>query len=211
MKQRHGIHKISQVDRLDRFSRLAGFLPWFLGVLLVAAIAVLILVDELGTALTIVLGLVVTVLMIILLMMLQTSRRRQRSWRSEDIVFEPQLSSPVSSIYEEREWNWPSHPLIRYPLALGLIVFVYWVLVLNQMKMPGHWLVSLVLMTLVSLWCWREPLLLVLIVILGVGLLALIGWVITNLSVGAMLGLLALIAVSLVMGMKELNKHNIKR
>jgi hypothetical protein len=79
------------------------------------------------------------------------------------------------------------------------------------MKMPGHWLVSLVLMTLVSLWCWREPLLLVLIVILGVGLLALVGWVITNLSVGAMLGLLALIAVGVLLGMKELNKHKIKR
>ena len=125
-------------------------------------------------------------------------------------MFEPQLSRPVSSMYEEREWNWPSHPLIRYPLALVLMVFVYWVLVLNQMKVPGHWLISLVLLTLVSIWCWREPLLLVLIVVFGVGLLTIVGWIVMNLSFGAMLGLLALIAVSVFVGIKELNKRKIE-
>lgn len=211
MKQRHGNHIISQDGGLGRLSRLAGFLPWLLGALLVSAITILILAGELGIVLKIVLGLVAAILLVILLMMLQTRRRRQRSWRSEDIVFEPQLSRPVSSIYEEREWNWPSHPLIRYPLAFGLTVFVYWVLVLNQMKLPGHWLVSLVLLALVSIWCWREPLLLVLIVAFGVGILALIGWMVTNLSVGAILGLLALIGTSIFIGVKELNKRKLKR
>ena len=210
MKQRHNIHEISQDGGQSRFGRLAGFLPWFLGALLISAIAVLILFGQAGAALKIVLGLVVAVLLVILLMMLQTSRRRKRSWRSEDMMFEPQLSRPVSSMYEEREWNWPSHPLIRYPLALVLMVFVYWVLVLNQMKVPGHWLISLVLLTLVSIWCWREPLLLVLIVVFGVGLLTIVGWIVMNLSFGAMLGLLALIAVSVFVGIKELNKRKIE-
>ena len=211
MMQRHSNHTISQDGRLGRFSQLAGFLPWLLGALLASVLAILILVGELGIVLKIILGLVAAVLLVILLMMLQTRRRRQRSWRSEDIVFEPQLSRPVSSIYEEREWNWPSHPVIRYPLALVLTVFVYWVLVLNQMKLPGHWLISLVLLALVSIWCWREPLLLVLIVAFGVGILALIGWMVANLSVGAILGFLALISTSGFIGIRELNKRKLKR
>ncbi len=211
MKQRYGMQTISENGRQGLIGRLLDALPLIFFVVLVADIVVLILAETLPIVLKIGLGFIAVVLVVLLLMMLQTSRRRKQSWRSEDILFEPELSRPISSIQEEREWNWPSHPVIRYPLAIGLIIFVYWVLVENRMKLPGQWLISLVLFALISLWCWREPLLLFLIVAFGVGVLALAGWMIKNLSVGAILGLLVLFAITMYVGIKELNKRKFKR
>lgn len=210
MKQRYGIQTISEDGRQGLSGRLLGLLPLIVFAVLIADIALLILLDGMTLAVKILLGLLAAALIVILVMMLQTSRRRKHSWRSEDILFEPPLSRPISSIQEEREWNWPSHPLIRYPLAIGLIIFVYWVLVQNQMKLPGEWQVSLVIYALVTLWCWREPLLLILIVAFGVGVLALAGWMMIHLSLGAILGILGLFAISVYFGIKELNKRKFK-
>jgi hypothetical protein len=147
--------------------------------------------------------------LLILLLPLLAARRKSRSWRCDDSVFEPRLPAPISALYEEREWALPSHPLIRYPLTLVLIGFMYWTLILNQMNLPGHWLVLLVLLWLVCLWSWREPLLLVLMVGTGVSLLTVAGWIISlPLLYGAALSVLILIGVSI--GMRELRKRMIK-
>ncbi len=144
------------------------------------------------------------------LLMLLTSwlsaRRKRNSWRRDDSVFEPRLPSPVSALYEEREWALPSRPLIRYPMTLVLIGFMYWTLVLNHMNLPGHWLVLLVLLSLACLWSWREPLLLALIIGAGVSLLTLVGWVISlPLQYALAVGILVLIGVFI--GMHELRRR----
>ncbi|MCE2860301.1 MAG: hypothetical protein LW731_10735 [Oxalobacteraceae bacterium] len=129
--------------------------------------------------------------------------RRQRRWRRDGILFEPQLPRPISSIPEEYEWQLPSDPLIRVPLAVALMALLYWVLVVHGMQLPGSWLVGTVILTLANLWAWREPLLLVLIVGVGVALLALIRWVVQNLSLmGAVVLLLIIVAALIAMWIK---------
>lgn len=143
---------------------------------------------------------------LIVLVKLRSERRKRRSWRRDDSVFEPRLPAPLSALYEEREWTLPSHPLIRFPLTFVLIGFMYWTLVRNQMHLPGHWLVLLVLLSLVCLWSWREPLLLVLMVAVGVSVLALTGWILSLPSPYDMaVGILFLLGLSI--GMRELRKR----
>ncbi len=126
-----------------------------------------------------------------------SDRRRQRRWRRDGILFEPQLPRPISSIPEEYEWQLPSHPLIRAPLAVALTALLYWVLVVHGMQLPGSWLVGTAVLTLVNLWVWREPLLLVFIVALAVLILALIRWVVQTLPVLGAIAALLMIAVVL--------------
>jgi hypothetical protein len=126
-----------------------------------------------------------------------SDRRRQSRWRRDGILFEPQLPRPISSIPEEYEWQLPSHPLIRAPLAVALTALLYWVLVVHGMQLPGSWLVGTAVLTLVNLWVWREPLLLVFIVALAVLILALIRWVVQTLPVLGAIAALLMIAVVL--------------
>lgn len=126
-----------------------------------------------------------------------SDRRRERRWRRDGILFEPQLPRPISSIPEEYEWQLPSHPLIRAPLAVALTALLYWVLVVHGMQLPGSWLVGTAVLTLVNLWVWREPLLLVFIVALAVLILALIRWVVQTLPVLGAIAALLMIAVVL--------------
>jgi hypothetical protein len=91
--------------------------------------------------------------------------RQRRGWRREGVLFEPSLPRPVSDIPEEQEWTIAFHPAIRIPLAVILIALMYWVLVLHQMQVPGEWLVATTVITIINLWAWREPLILVLLVI----------------------------------------------
>ena len=122
-------------------------------------------------------------------------RRRQRRWRRDGILLEPELPRPISSIPEEYEWQLPSHPLIRGPLAIALIALLYWVLGVHGLQLPGSWLVGTVILALINLWVWREPLLLVLIVAIGVAVLALIGWVVQTLPlIGIVAAVLAIAA-----------------
>ncbi len=123
-------------------------------------------------------------------------RRGQRRWRRDSVLVMPELPLPVSRIPVEREWQWPSHPLVSGPLAVALVGMLYWTLVVNHLQLPIEWLLATVLLALLNLWCWREPLLLVLGVVASVALLALIGWAIDTFSLlGAIAVLLAVLAV----------------
>ncbi len=178
MKQGGGIRMISGAGEDDARSRRLRRLRWVLILLLIVGIGFLArrvgLVETLSEALLIMVGLV----MLTIGWTKWSDRRRQRRWRRDGILFEPQLPRPISSIPEEYEWQLPSHPLIRAPLAVALMALLYWVLVVHGMQLPGSWLVGTVILTLANLWVWREPLLLVLIVGVGVTLLALIRWLV---------------------------------
>lgn len=147
----------------------------------------------------------------VLLWQRSQARRVERRWRRDAVLFEPPLPKPVSRIDDEREWRWPAHPLVRIPLALSLTGLLYWALVLHQLQLPALWLVAVAVVALFTLWCWREPLLLVLIVAAGVALLALLGWLSDRLSVtgaaAALVGLLAIGAVMMAQIRKRTDKH----
>ncbi len=198
MKQGGGIRMISGGGEDDARSRRLRRLRWVLILLLIVGIGFLArrvgLVETLSEALLIMVGLV----MLTIGWTKWSDRRRQRRWRRDGILFEPQLPRPISSIPEEYEWQLPSHPLIRAPLAVALMALLYWVLVVHGMQLPGSWLVGTVILTLANLWVWREPLLLVLIVGVGVTLLALIRWLVQTLSLLGAIAALLIIAAALV-------------
>jgi MFS family permease len=150
-------------------------------------------------------------LAIVLLLILYKNRTKKSSWSNDDLVFEPKLSRPVSSMEQELEWKWTNHPLIRFPLAFALIPLIYWVLVIHKMKLPGSWLVGIAVFTLITIWTWHEPLILMLLVATGVGLLYVTGWVINNLELTEIVGLLCVIAFLIFIAVKELKKRNIIR
>ena len=133
--------------------------------------------------------------------------RQRRGWRREGLLFEPSLPRPVSDIPEEQEWTLPFHPAIRVPLALLLIALMYWVLVLHQMQVPGEWLVGTTVVTIINLWAWREPLILVLLVCVGVAILSVIGWVIEHLSWEGILAVAILVTVLATFGVMEIRKR----
>jgi hypothetical protein len=203
MKQGSGIRMISGAGEDDARSRRLRRLRWVLILLLIVGIGFLArrvgLVETLSEALLIMVGLV----MLTIGWTKWSDRRRQRRWRRDGILFEPQLPRPISSIPEEYEWQLPSHPLIRAPLAVALMALLYWVLVVHGMQLPGSWLVGTVILTLANLWVWREPLLLVLIVGVGVTLLALIRWLVQTLSLlGAIAALLIITAALIALWIK---------
>jgi hypothetical protein len=133
--------------------------------------------------------------------------RQRRGWRREGVLFEPSLPRPVSDIPEEQEWTIAFHPAIRVPLAVALIGLMYWVVVLNQMQMPGEWLVGTTVVAIINLWAWREPLILVLIVAVGVLLLSIIGWVFSNLPWEGILAVSILLTALLSYGVILLRKR----
>ena len=203
MKQGGGIRMISGAGEDDARSRRLRRLRWVFILLLIVGIGFLArrvgLVETLSEALLIMVGL----LMLTIGWTKWSDRRRQRRWRRDGILFEPQLPRPISSIPEEYEWQLPSHPLIRAPLAVALMALLYWVLVVHGMQLPGSWLVGTVILTLANLWVWREPLLLVLIVGVGVTLLALIRWLVQTLSLlGAIAALLIITAALIALWIK---------
>ena len=71
---------------------------------------------------------------------------------------------------------------------------MYWVVVLNEMQMPGEWLVGTSVVAIINLWAWREPLILVLIVVVGVLLLTIVGWLVSNLPWEGILAVVILLA-----------------
>jgi hypothetical protein len=198
MKQGGGIRMISGKGEDDARSRRLRRLRWGFILLLIVGVGFLArrveLVETLGETLLIMVGL----LMLTIGWTKWLDRRRQRRWRRDGILFEPQLPRPISSIPEEYEWQLPSHPLIRAPLAVALMALLYWVLVVHGMQLPGSWLVGTVILTLANLWVWREPLLLVFIVGVGVTLLALIRWLVQTLSLLGAIAALLIIAAALV-------------
>ena len=139
-------------------------------------------------------------------------RRGQRRWRRDSALVVPSLPTPVSRIPAEREWLWPSSPLVRAPLAIALIVALYWAIVLNGLQLPAHLLFAVALLAFVNLWCWHEPLLLVLIVVPGVALLALLGWLVEVFSlagaVGVLLGMSVVVAITVAEFRKRFNRNH---
>ena len=81
------------------------------------------------------------------------------------------------------------------------------VLVLHQMQVAGEWLVGTTVVTIINLWAWREPLILVLLVVVGVLLLTIIGWVITNLPWEGILAVAVVLAALISFGVIELRKR----
>ena len=133
-----------------------------------------------------------------------------RRWRRDSDMVVPSLPNPVSRIPVELEWRWASSLLVRVPLAIGLIVALYWAIVLNALQLPAPWLFAVALLALLNLWCWSEPLLLVVIVVPGVLLLALVGWLIETLSLAGAIGVLIVLAVLVAISMAEIRKRLLK-
>jgi len=144
------------------------------------------------------------------LMVWWAGRRRRTVWRRDGRMFEPSLPRPVSDIPEEQEWTLPFHPLIRVPLALLLMGLMYWVLVIHQMQLPGHWLVATTIVTIINLWSWREPLVLVALVAVGVLLMTIVGWIINHLPIEAAIAVLVLIPVLVLIAVHELRKRKLR-
>ena len=133
-----------------------------------------------------------------------------RRWRRDSDMVVPSLPNPVSRIPVELEWRWASSLLVRVPLAIGLIVALYWAIVLNALQLPAPWLFAVALLALLNLWCWSEPLLLVVIVVPGVLLLALVGWLIDTLSLAGAIGVLIVLAVLVAISTAEIRKRLLK-
>ena len=202
MKQ-GGIRTISDTGEEDARSRRLRRLRWVLVVLVIVGIGVLARRTGLVATLVEVWLIIASLLVLAIVWTKWSNRRRQRRWRRDGILFEPQLPRPISSIPEEYEWQLPSHPLIRAPLAIALTAVLYWVLVVHGMQLPGSWLVGTAVLALVNLWLWREPLLLVFIVALAVFILAMIRWIVQTLPLmGAIAALLVIGAAVIALWMK---------
>lgn len=158
------------------------------------------------------LALLILVVVGVLLARVWSARRGQRRWRRDSALVVPSLPNPVSRIPVEREWRWPSSPLVRVPLAAALIAALYWAIVLNELQLPAHLLFAVALLAFVNLWCWHEPLLLVAIVVPGVALLAVLGWLIEVFSiagaVGVLLGLSVVVAITVAEFRKRFNRNH---
>jgi hypothetical protein len=202
MKQ-GGIRMIGDTGEEDARSRRLRWLRWVLIVLLVVGLGFLARRMGLVATLMEVWLIIVSLLVVTIVWAKWSGRRRQRRWRRDGILFEPQLPRPISSIPDEYEWQLPSHPLIRAPLAIALTAVLYWVLVVHGMQLPGSWLVGTAVLALINLWLWREPLLLVFIVGLAVFILAVIRWIVQTLPLmGAIAALLVIGAAVIALWMK---------
>ncbi len=202
MKQ-GGIKMIGDTGEEDARSRRLRWLRWVLIVLVVVGLGFLARRMGLVATLMEVWQIIVSLLVVTIVWTKWSGRRRQRRWRRDGILFEPQLPRPISSIPDEYEWQLPSHPLIRAPLAIALTAVLYWVLVVHGMQLPGSWLVGTAVLALVNLWLWREPLLLVFIVGLAVFILAVIRWIVQTLPLmGAIAALLVIGAAVIALWMK---------
>jgi uncharacterized membrane protein YoaK (UPF0700 family) len=202
MKQ-GGIRTISDTGEDDARSRRLRRLRWVLIVGVIVGIGFFARRTGLVATLMEVWLIIASLLVLAIVWTKWSNRRRQRRWRRDGILFEPQLPRPISSIPEEYEWQLPSHPLIRAPLAIALTAVLYWVLVVHGMQLPGSWLVGTAVLALVNLWLWREPLLLVFIVALAVFILAMIRWIVQTLPLmGAIAALLVIGAAVIALWMK---------
>ncbi len=144
-----------------------------------------------------------SVSLVVLLVQARIERRQQRRWRSDSRLFEPPLPKPISSVPVEQEWRWPSHPLVSIPLAITMIAALYWVLVEHHMQVAGGWLLAILVLALVNLWSWRQPLLWAAIVTVGVALSALVRWLAEWLTVPGALLLLCAAAAAVVYATRE--------
>jgi hypothetical protein len=136
-----------------------------------------------------------------------SEQRGLRRWRSDSELVVPSLPNPVSRIPTQLEWHWASSPLLRVPLAIALIAALYWAIVLNALQLPAYWLFAVALLAFLNLWCWSEPLLLVVVVVPGVVLLALLGWLIETFSLAGAIGVMIALAVVAAISTAEIRKR----
>jgi F0F1-type ATP synthase assembly protein I len=68
-------------------------------------------------------------------------------------------------------------------------------------------LFAVAVLALLNLWCWSEPLLLVLVVVPGVVLLALVGWLVDTFSLAGAVGVLIALAVVVAISTAEIRKR----
>ena len=136
-----------------------------------------------------------------------SEQRGLRRWRSDSELVVPSLPNPVSRIPTQLDWHWASSPLLRVPLALALIAALYWAIVLNALQLPANWLLAVALLAFLNLWCWSEPLLLVVVVVPGVVLLALLGWLIETFSLAGAIGVMIALAVVAAISTAEIRKR----
>ena len=209
MKQERDIEGDWQDDADTPRRRWLRRLRWLAGLSVLATLGHL--SGLAGTWLTM-LALLATVSLVVVLLQLLSARRGQRRWRRDSALVVPSLPNPVSRIPVEREWLWPSSLLVRVPLGVALIVALYWAIVINELQLPAYALFAVALLAFVNLWCWHEPLLLVLIVIPGVLLLAVLGWLVDTFSLagalGVLLGLSVIVAIMVAEIRKRLNRNH---
>jgi hypothetical protein len=209
MKQERGIEGDWKDDSDTPRRRWARRLRWLGGLFFAAVLAYL---TGIARSWPTMLALLMALVAAVMLGSLWLARRGQRRWRRDSALVVPSLPSPVSRIPVERQWLWTSSSLVRAPLAIALIAALYWAIVLNELQLPAHHLFAVALLAFVNLWCWHEPLLLVLIVIPGVTVLALLGWLVDTFSlagaVGVLIGLSVVVAVMVVEIRKRLNRNH---
>lgn len=210
MKQSSDIGAFGGTGESDPRSRRLRLLRWAFIVMAIIGIGFL---SHLSGWVTTGFGVLIVILGLFLLTLLWTKwsdRRRQRRWRRDGILFEPELPRPISSIPEELEWRLPSHPLIRGPLAVVLITLLYWVLIVHGMQLPGGWLVGTVVLALINLWVWPEPLLVVFIVAIGVALLALLGWIVKTVPLAGIIVLVLSLTAAVIALLMQIRKRQSK-
>jgi len=209
MKQERGIEGDWKDDSDTPRRRWGRRLRRLVGLAVVAELAYLTGLVRSWSAMAV---LLIAVVCVVMLGRLWIARRGQRRWRRDSALVVPSLPIPVSRIPVEREWLWTSSPLVRTPLAIALIAALYWAIVLNELQLPALELFAVALLAFVNLWCWHEPLLLVLIVIPGVTVLALLGWLIETFSlagaIGILIGLSVVVALTAVEIRKRLNRNH---
>lgn len=210
MNQGRDFRTISGAEDDERRSRRMRRLGWALTALAIAGAGALSRLVGWVTSGWEIGGVMAGLLVLVVVWRKWSVRRRERRWRRDGILFEPELPRPISSIPEEYEWQLPSHPWIRVPLMLVLIAVLYWVWVVHGMQLPGSWLVGTVVLALINLWIWSEPLLLVFMVALGVGVLALMGWVINTLPLAGMIGVAVSLTAAIIVLWAKLRKRQSK-
>lgn len=204
MKDGHPIRSDWQDDSDAPSRRWLRGLRWLAGLMAVAALAYLSGLADDWRALLVLLG---TFGLTAMLWRAWSARRGKRRWRRDSSLVVPSLPMPVSRISAEREWSWPSKPLVRAPMAIALVIALYWAIVMNQLQLPPPQLFAVVLLALVNLWCWHDPLLLVLIVIPCVMLLALMGWLVASFSLIGAIGLLLVLSVVIAVTATRIRKR----
>jgi hypothetical protein len=209
MKQGRGIESDWQEDSETPRRRWLRRLRWTVGLVVVVALGQLTGVVDGWLPM---LALLTATVAGVFIWRAWTARRGQRRWRRDSALVVPSLPNPVSRISVPREWTWPSSPMVRAPLAIALIGALYWAVVMNGLQLPPHQLFAVILLALVNLWCWHEPLLLVLIVIPGVTVLALLGWLIQTFTlvgaIGVVVGLSVVVALTVAEIRKRLNRNH---
>ena len=204
MKQERGIEGDWQDDSDSPRRRWTRRLRWTGGLIVLSALGYLTGIARSWPQLLL---LLIVVSSVVMLVRLWLARRGQRRWRRDSALVVPSLPSPVSRIPVEREWLWTSSPVVRAPLAIALIAALYWAIVLNELQLPAHQLFVVALLAFVNLWCWHEPLLLVLIVIPGVIVLALLGWLVDTFSLMGAVGVLLVLSVVVAVMVVEIRKR----